>query len=244
MQGAALSVVIPAFNEAGYLPDTLGHLARAMAEFDSSGRGEVEVLVVDNASTDATAEVAEKLGATVVDQPVPGIGLTRNTGAVRATAPVILFLDADTQVPADTLVELARTLEDPDCIGGAFATDYRPKKRLLRPYMAFWRWFAGRFNMTQGIAQFCTAEAFAEVGGYDVDRRMAEDTHFYWALRRLARRRGKRLHVITEVLVVPSCRRIDQWPVWKTILMTNPIVTRMRPNSDRLWKGWRKDSPR
>src|SRR5439155_1755456 len=101
--GKLISVIIPAYNEERYLPQTLEHLHRAM---DCLGEGhdeKVEVIVVDNASTDRTAEVAIAAGARVVPVPEHNIGRVRNAGALAASGDLLIFLDADTLIP-DTLL--------------------------------------------------------------------------------------------------------------------------------------------
>ena len=60
-----LSVVIPAFNEEGYLGETLASLNRARAFLQDEKSLPTEIIVVDNDSDDATADVARALGATV-----------------------------------------------------------------------------------------------------------------------------------------------------------------------------------
>ena len=81
-----LTVVIPALNEA----EGLGRLLTQLS-FQTC-RSE-QVVVADARSTDATREVAESLGATVVDGGMPAVG--RNAGAAIATTELLLFLDVD-----------------------------------------------------------------------------------------------------------------------------------------------------
>ena len=76
-----ISVIIPAFNEARYLPGTLESILRASEHLRSKAEVDVEVIVVDNNSTDETATVAGDMGATVIQEPVQGIGRARNRGA-------------------------------------------------------------------------------------------------------------------------------------------------------------------
>ena len=67
-----ISVIIPAFNEARYLPGTLESIRRASEHLQMMSDVDVEVIVVDNNSTDETATVARDIGATVVPEPVQG----------------------------------------------------------------------------------------------------------------------------------------------------------------------------
>src|SRR5688572_9152598 len=104
---STISVVIPAFNEEAYLPRLLDTIEVARARY-VAGREAVQVIVADNVSTDATARIAEERGCTVVSVEKRVIGAVRNAGARRATGDILAFIDADTQVAADTFNEIAR----------------------------------------------------------------------------------------------------------------------------------------
>ncbi|HEV3320307.1 MAG TPA: glycosyltransferase [Solirubrobacteraceae bacterium] len=244
MSPPQITVVIPAFNEQDALPSTLKDLQAATRAYAQAGAGEAEVIVVDNASTDQTATLARDLGARVVHEPRQGIAFARNAGAAAAAAPWLFFLDADTSVPPEVLIAIDRALSDPRCLGGAPATRYHYRKRALWPYMQMWKLVARLRHMTQGVGQFVTAWAFATLGGYPTDLRMAEDTEFNWQLRKLASRRGDYTAYLGDTVIVPSSRRLDEWPIWRTILMTNPITTRMFLRSSWFWKAWRDDAVR
>lgn len=76
MSEIRLSIVIPAFNEEKELPECLASVHRAID--DLKCRSSVEIIVCDNNSTDATAELATQMGATVVFEPVNQIARARN----------------------------------------------------------------------------------------------------------------------------------------------------------------------
>lgn len=102
-----LQIVIPAYNEERRLPGTLRALRdHVLAQPDLTGR--VEVVVVDNASTDATAAVASAahssaLPVRVVACPTPGKGAAVRAGVAATTAPVVAYLDADGATRLDAL---------------------------------------------------------------------------------------------------------------------------------------------
>lgn len=106
-----LSVVIPAYNEASNLPDVIASIP--LAELAAEGWG-AEVVVVDNASTDGTADVASSLGVRVVHQPEKGYGNAYMAGFGAATGDVIATGDADCTYPFDALPRLLRTLVEQD----------------------------------------------------------------------------------------------------------------------------------
>jgi glycosyltransferase involved in cell wall biosynthesis len=108
---STLSVVIPALNEAANLPTVMDSIpVRELAE----AGWQTEVLVVDNASTDDTAEVARSLGARVVSQPARGYGNAYLAGFSAATGDIIATGDADCTYPFDALPDLLRTMVDQD----------------------------------------------------------------------------------------------------------------------------------
>ncbi len=76
-----VSIVIPAFNEANYLPSTLRAAHEARTAFGQAGWNS-EVVVCDNNSTDATAEVAKANGARVVFEPFNQIAASRGRRGV------------------------------------------------------------------------------------------------------------------------------------------------------------------
>jgi glycosyltransferase involved in cell wall biosynthesis len=85
-----LSVVIPAYNEAALLPACL----RSLAAQDFAGS--VEVIVVDNNSSDDTAAIARTMGATVVREPHPGVCRARQRGTLATRGDIVISTDADT----------------------------------------------------------------------------------------------------------------------------------------------------
>ncbi|GAA0540312.1 hypothetical protein GCM10010172_21960 [Paractinoplanes ferrugineus] len=101
-----LSIVIPALDEALNLPPLMK--AIPVAELRSAG-WESEVVVVDNASTDGTGDVARSLGARVVLQPKRGYGNAYRAGLAAASGDVIATGDADLTYPFDALPQLLRT---------------------------------------------------------------------------------------------------------------------------------------
>jgi glycosyltransferase involved in cell wall biosynthesis len=109
-----ISVVIPAYNEEKYIGRCLESVR------DQTYNGPLEIVVVDNNCTDRTAEIARSMGATVVAEPVRGIGSARQRGALAARGEIIASTDADTVVPPNWLERIARRFEADAELGGLY----------------------------------------------------------------------------------------------------------------------------
>lgn len=94
-----VDVVLPCRDEAAALPWVLDRLPAGY-----------RAVVVDNGSTDGTADVAARLGATVVREQVPGYGAAVHAGLVAATADVVCFLDADASMDPRELPPMVELL--------------------------------------------------------------------------------------------------------------------------------------
>lgn len=239
-----LSIVVPAFNEAGYLRETLANLNIAKELLQRETSNQAEIIVVDNDSNDSTADIARLLGATVGKEKLHNIAKVRNTGANLAKGDVIVFVDADTLVPANLLTHIVDAMDDNKCFGGAVGPDHRPRKLTVRAYLKFWRLIGNFIGMAQGATQFFRRDTFSTLGGYDETLFMGEDVDLYWRLKKLAKRRRGRTAFISDIRVVPSPRRFDQWSLWRTLLWTNPLLILMFRRSERCWKGWYRAAPR
>lgn len=235
-----LSVIVPAFNEERYIIETLEDIAISARLVVSRG-GSVELIVVDDESTDATAALAAQVADRVMTGPGETIGAARNAGAAIARGRTLVFVDADTRVDAGTLLAIRSAAADGNVAGSIRAT-YRSSRRSVQLLLRFWDWYAPRHDITQGVCQFFDREAFEAVGGYRTDLRMAEDTDLY---HRVLRRYGREsVCKITEASVHPSMRRYEQISALRLWWQMNPIATTWFRRSERLWRDWYVDPPR
>ena len=233
-----LTIIIPAFNEEAYLPSTLDSIQTSVAHLRSHSDAEIDTIVVDNSSEDATAAVARSKGATVIHEPVQGIARARNAGAGHADGDVLVLVDADVILPPTLLAEIHTAMSDPAYVGGAVEVEYRPKRRSMRVYLRAWRLLSRFTGMAQGATQFCRKTAFDEVGGYDEKAWIGEDADFFWAVKKLARRTDRTVRFIKEPCVRASSRRFDKWPLWKILVWTNPLFIILFRRRKAFWSGW------
>lgn len=94
-----ISVVIPAYNEEKFL-------SKCLEAFANQEEKPEEIIVVDNNSTDKTAEIAKKFNARVVSEKTQGMTYARNRGFNEATGDVIARCDADTVPPPDWIKKI------------------------------------------------------------------------------------------------------------------------------------------
>lgn len=137
--GSVLSVVVPIYNVAPYLRDCLGSIA-------NQAHRELEVIMVDDGSTDDSAAIAEEFAAQdprfkLVRQENRGLGAARNTGVRHASGAYLMFVDSDDLLPAYALATLVASLEQS---GSDFASGnvYRLNSRGVRPSSLHKRIFA------------------------------------------------------------------------------------------------------
>ncbi len=125
-----VSVVLPAFNEERAIPKVIRQVRRALDPENIH----YEILVVDDASTDRTAEAAEKAGARVVRHVMnQGSGASRRTGTLQARGEIIVMLDADGTYEPATIPEMLRHFPDYDQVNGARTREMGTLKLLRVP---------------------------------------------------------------------------------------------------------------
>lgn len=235
---ASISFIIPAYNEERLLGRTLSAVdqaARALGE-------PVEVIVVDDASTDRTAAIAQEHGARVVSVQCRQIAATRNAGAREANAEMLVFVDADTVV-TEAAVRAAIAAMRGGAVGGgcAFRFDGR-----LPAYGRVLGAVAVRLYGAVGLASscflFCTREAFCAAGGFDETLFGAEELAMSQALRRQGR------FVILREFVTTSGRKLrahsgrEVLGILLRLALAGPKGVRRRERLN-IWYGERRADP-
>ncbi|HZE13774.1 MAG TPA: glycosyltransferase, partial [Chthoniobacterales bacterium] len=189
-----LSFIVPAYNEEHELPRALASI-RLAAE---AARQPFEIIVVDDASTDATAEIAKAAGARVVPVHFRQIAAVRNAGARAAQGDILFFVDADTWI-SPTHVSGALAALGNGCAGGG--------ARVVCEGVPFWgRVFVQVFsalyfvlsNLGAGAFLFTTRENFRAVGGFDDELFAGEEVYFTVALKKLGRFKLLREPIVTS----------------------------------------------
>ncbi|AMV36344.1 glycosyltransferase [Planctomyces sp. SH-PL62] len=211
----SLSVVIPARNEEALLGSTLNSVIRARAAFDSSdeARSAVEILVVDNASSDRTAEILRRYAVSAGVRSVccdpRGAAHARNLGARLARGGILIFLDADTHLPPGAIRRIAALCGEEGFEAGITGLGALDGGRLARGWWAFWN-TVRRLPIARAKAMpacmFCTRKAFDEFGPFDERVAIGEE----WPiLAGLYRARPDRLIYDRTTVALSSSRRME-----------------------------------
>lgn len=112
----AVSIVIPAYNEESGIPLVIRDLRRALGDYSAS----MEIIVVDDGSTDGTARAAVQAGARVMrHRSNRGYGAALKTGIAAASHDTVTIIDADGTYPADSIPALLAALERADMVVGS-----------------------------------------------------------------------------------------------------------------------------
>ncbi|MGZ8300569.1 MAG: TIGR04283 family arsenosugar biosynthesis glycosyltransferase [Rhodoplanes sp.] len=200
-----LSIIIPVLDEEA----EIAHVLAALAPLRSRG---VETIVVDGGSRDRTVALAAPLADRVITAP-RGRAVQMNAGAVAATGDVLLFLHADTRLPAEAdrlvLDGLARSGRQ----WGRFDVRISGRHPLLRVVAALMNIRSRLTGIATGDqAMFVRRDLFERVGGFPAIPLM-EDVAFS----RAAKRVGEPLCLSPRAIT--SGRRWEQRGVMRTILL-------------------------
>lgn len=206
------SLIIPAHNEQDYLPALLDTVEDACLNY-RGGSNAIEVIVVDNASTDRTAEIASTRGCLLLHEEKRVIAAARNAGAAVSQGEILTFVDADCRIHLNTFNVIDRAILNNSVIAGATGVSMeRVSLGIIIAYMVMTplTWITG---MDTGVV-FCQRNDFDAIGGYNEQKLFAEDVDFLWRLRRLGGPRGQKLTRLTSAKAVTSTRKFDQHGDW------------------------------
>ena len=224
----AISLVIPAYNEAALLPRLLDTIDAARDRF-AGGRDQIEVIVADNGSTDDTAAIARARGCRVAPVEKRMIAAARNGGAVIATAPIVCFVDADMQIHPDTFNAIAAAMAGSRFVGGATGVTMERWSAGIALTYALILPLVWLTNLDTGVV-FMRRVDFLQTGGYPEGRHYAEDVAFLYKLIRLGRSRGQRMTRLRAFKSIASVRKFDKYGDWHYFwMMPTLAIGTLRP---------------
>jgi glycosyltransferase involved in cell wall biosynthesis len=220
-----ISLVIPAHNEAAYLPRLLDSVDVACERYRHGPEG-IEIIVADNCSSDETPQIAAARGCRVEPVAKRLIAAARNGGAAVAGGELLAFADADFRIHAETFNYIESVMRHPGYVGGAtgitmerWSLGIGTTWYMIMPPL----WLLG----LDGGVWFCRRSDFRQIGGYNETVPLGEDVDFLWRLKRLGGSHRPRERLATRftaqrlgleaALVLNSSRKWDQHGDWHMI---------------------------
>lgn len=216
-----LSFVIPAYNEENYVSDCLDAIEAQKQTLPPAVAADIEVVVVNNASTDGTAAVVKKYAEKypdirLVNEPEKGLVRARRAGFLASTGELVANVDADTRITPGWIVRvLAEFKRDPKLVALSGPFIYYDAPRMVRfftrffYYLGFGFYLVNRFvfrvgSMLQGGNFVVRRTALEKIGGFDTNlsfygedtdiaRRMNQVGHVKFTFKLPARTSGRRL---------------------------------------------------
>jgi len=199
-----ISVIIPALNEAKALPDTLDALFRQPGDF--------EVILVDGGSDDSTLSIARADPRVQAVRAPRGRASQMNAGAATARGDMLLFLHADTRLPADGLTRLEQAAAKDGAQFGGFKQQFSGMHRGLQLISRLHNWRCRRTGVFYGDQAIFVARAqFHNIGGFP-EWDMLEDVGL-----------SERLLEYTAPFLIDRCvitdsRKFEKMGVWRSLI--------------------------
>lgn len=220
-----LSIIIPAYNEEKYIERCLKSVFSAL-EINQQFDIQFEVIVADNFSDDATAELSSSLGAKVVSEPVRQISRVRNAGAKIANGDWYLFIDADSILDPRSLCAVIQIIneENPSMadskdsdhdqsqiVGGGSIIAFDDAPWFGNFLARLWNLISRTFRWAAGSFLFCRADAFHDVGGFSHDLFAAEEIDLTKKLKRWGKQRSLGFTILNKTPHISSARKFHTY---------------------------------
>jgi len=207
------SIIIPAYNEEYWLRKILPRLKESLLNITDSG----EIIVVDNNSTDQTAQVAKEHGALLLFEPINQISKARNLGAKFAQGRYLIFLDADTLPDPDLIYKALQNLKAQNCCGGGALLSFdKAENFIVNKIAAFFNFLIKKGKLAPGCFIYCPKEIFTAIGGFNEKIYASEEIWFSRNLKKWGKKHNKPFKVISDSKATTSGRKLNH--PWRLIL--------------------------
>jgi len=203
-QTPSFTIVVPAFNEEEMIADCIRSIQ------NQTYAGSYEIIVVNNASTDNTKQIALSMGVSVIDEPKQGYVHALRAGFGAATADIIACTDADTHVPPAWLEKITENLSQKNTVACSGIFEFYDGNAFIH-YIgkAFGKW---NYHLA-GANMAVWRHAYLKSGGFNVHVNMGADVDL-----------GQRLHKIGNVfidrkLIAQTSGRRFQYAFFQTLFL-------------------------
>ena len=210
MNNRVVSVIVPARNEQRLIGTTLERILASARDFNQDA---VEIIVIDNASSDRSWETVQQFaardGVIVIRHDELGAARARNHGRRMAVGKILVFIDADTWIEADCLARIVNHCQDDGVEAGIIRLAGSEGGLRARIWWTFWE-HVRRLPLPRAKAMpavmFCTASAFDNFGPFDEEVAIGEE----WPiLAGVYRRRPDRFKYDRSMTAFSSSRRME-----------------------------------
>lgn len=199
----SISVVVPAYNERHYLRRCLDSLL--VLDYPNE---RLEIIVVNNHSTDGTRAIAECYtpAVRVIDEERQGVVFARIRGVTAARGEIIAFTDADSQVPQDWLVRMLPAFQDASVVGVGGGIRFDSAPFLNAFHNLYNRIHLNLYRLMFGANMAFRTDAYFACGGFSERICFGEDAYLSHQLKKV----GK-LVMLEDNYVFTSSRRQSSW---------------------------------
>ncbi len=232
-----LSFIVPAYNEEFELPATIAAIRDAVQDRHH------EIIVVDDASSDATGQIATDAGAKLVSIDRRHIAAARNAGARVAQGDMLFFVDADTHINTKHVADSMAALASGCSGGGARIVTDGTIPRWGRVFMKISCALYFANNLAAGAFLFTTRENFERVGGFNERYFAGEEVWLSLALKKLGRFKILREPVITSGRKFRMHSGFHLWRRTTHMMLGGLRSSRSRDRLDLWYDGRRETSP-
>lgn len=199
-----MSVIVPAYNEAKYIHETLLSLQKQTFK-------NFEIIVKDGESLDETTKIARKYADKVISLRDVSVADARNQGVEYANGSILVFVDADTVLPSNALQKIVDLMEDDTMTGGSCRKILSSKNFLDNLVYGFVNasTYVGsclRIGGAHGNCMFIRKKIFEKTGGFNPRILIAEEQELF----RKAIKFGKFVFLL-DLCVMEHPRRIRKW---------------------------------
>jgi len=211
-----LSIIIPAFNEERLITQCLKAVSESLTGNQKPGFTS-EIIVVDNNSSDKTAELARQSGAKVIFEPLNQIGRARNTGAKTATGDWLLFVDADSLLSPGMVADILEMIDSGNYVGcgSVMQMPNSPWYGIL--ILKIWTVISVTFCWASGALVVCRTDAFREVGGFNQDLYATDEIDLSHLLKKWGRKRALKFTILRRHPLVTSARKLELYSGWEMV---------------------------
>lgn len=166
-----VSVVIPAYNEEKYI-------SRCIETLLAQSYDNIEIIVVDDGSTDKTKDIVKRFPVKLLEQDHKGSGAARNLGSKESIGEILLFLDSDMEFDKNYIYELIQPIVNENEIGTChFGEKCANLENILAKFQG-----SPQLEYDDGIDEVFRAirkDKFIEVNGFDLDRDYSDDRSLF-----------------------------------------------------------------